>query len=210
MCGRFALKNTAGLQLLFDSLDVKVPDVETRYNIAPGTAIPGLLNDFHFRTDIIWGIEPVWAKKKPALIINARAETIREKPTFRNLFKSQRMIIPVSGFYEWKREGNAKIPYYFFGKDDLPLALAGIYSINRDNVVQCCIITTEAGEAMRTIHDRQPLVIERNLMHDWLKSEDSAVLDAIMALNDGLGSYQVSSFVNSSRNEGPECLEKIK
>ena len=205
MCGRFALKNFRGVEDLFSPFNIPVPEMEGRYNISPGSFIPGLLSDMTLHTDIFWGMKPPWMKNQK-LLINARSETIREKSTFKKHIKQHRMIIPASGFYEWKTEANKKIPYYITDPEDKFLAIAGIYRINENKEIQCAIVTTRAGISMSSVHDRQPVLLKSDAMKDWLFSEDDTLIDSFFMPFDHLKPVRVSTYVNHSENEGEKCI----
>jgi putative SOS response-associated peptidase YedK len=203
-----------GIQELLGHLGLTlVPErFVARYNITPGALLDGAFNsDGPQLAEMEWGIMPPWAKpeKSSRPLINARAETIRDKPSFRKLIKGSRTIIPVNGFYEWKRSGGSKTPYYFDASAAGALALAGIYQISKDGVMQCCVITTEANKLMQPIHDRMPVVIPQEAMGDWLDSEDTNVIDGLMRPADAgaLKMVRVSKYVNNARNEGEECIK---
>ncbi|MDH5657552.1 MAG: SOS response-associated peptidase [Spirochaetia bacterium] len=208
MCGRFALNDYKGVRDLFRDLSIEIPEGEPRYNIAPGSLIPGLLNDLIFRFDIRWGMTPPWAKEN-TLLFNARSETIHSKTSFKKHIKLHRMIFPASGFYEWKKEGNQKTPFYFTSPDGFPFALAGIYRVSKDGIYQACMITTEASNAMKSVHDRQPVIIAKSEIKEWLTSEDETIVDRMMQPSESLNMIQVSSYVNHSQNEGPDCIRSV-
>ena len=160
-----------------------------------------------------WGIVPHWAKpgqfERP--LINARAETIHDKASFRKLIARTRVIVPVNGFYEWRRTKDSKATFYFKSADQDALALAGIYQIDRDGEMHCCLITSDANDVMRPVHDRMPVLIPRAAMQDWLRSEDSHVIDALMkpAADDSIDALAVSSYVNNAHNEGEKCIKPL-
>ncbi|NUP95079.1 MAG: SOS response-associated peptidase, partial [Planctomycetaceae bacterium] len=178
MCGRMTLTRPGdALRTLFD-LDAP-PDAVPRFNIAPtqkilvvvrdGATAPGLRVAW-----MRWGLVPPWAKdpvKGPPLI-NARAETVAEKPSFRSAFKRRRCLVPASGFYEWRAEGGRKQPYYIYAADGAPLAIAGLWEHwegpEGDVVESCTLLTTEANDLVRPIHDRMPVFLPPAAFADWL------------------------------------------
>ncbi|MEE8387009.1 MAG: SOS response-associated peptidase [Acidiferrobacterales bacterium] len=183
-----------------------------RHNIAPGALVFGAFSaDGPQLAEMEWGIVPPWAKpgnfSRP--LINARAETIWDKPSFRKLVKERRTILPINGFYEWQRSGGNKIPYYFDASSAGAIALGGIYQISTDGVLQCCVVTTGANELMQPIHDRMPVVVPAEAMGDWLNSEDRNIVDQLMkpAEEGVLKKIRVSRYVNNARNEGEKCTE---
>ena len=216
MCGRIDAHDPVGVNNLVSILDVVIPKdrFPPRYNIAPGATLATVCHKVGFDVaEMHWGIVPHWAKpgqfERP--LINARAETIHEKPSFRKLVARTRVIVPVNGFYEWRRSEGNKATYYFRSADQDALALAGIYQIDRDGKMQCCLITTEANGVMRPVHDRMPVLIPQEAMADWLQSEDNHVLDALMrpAADDSIEAARVSSYVNNAHNEGEKCIEPV-
>ena len=216
MCGRIDAHDPVGVNNLVSILDVVIPKdrFPPRYNIAPGSTLATVCHKVGFDVaDMHWGIVPHWAKpgqfERP--LINARAETIHEKPSFRKLVARTRVIVPVNGFYEWRRSEGNRATFYFRSADQDALALAGIYQIDRDGKMQCCLITTEANGVMQPVHDRMPVLVPQEAMADWLQSEDNHVLDALMqpAVDDSIVSVQVSSYVNNAHNEGEKCIEPV-
>jgi putative SOS response-associated peptidase YedK len=124
-----------------------------------------------------WGLVPVWAKEPEigARLINARSETVTEKPSFRDAFKYRRCLIPASGFYEWKREGKGKQPYYFHMRDDEPFAFAGLWErwegIGGKAIESCTILTTEANEVLAPVHERMPVIVASKDYDLWLDTQ---------------------------------------
>ncbi len=216
MCGRIDAHDPVGVNNLVSVLDVVIPKDKfpPRYNIAPSTTLATVCFKVDFEVaSMHWGIVPHWAKpgqfERP--LINARAETIHEKSSFKKLVARTRVIVPVSGFYEWRREDGNKATFYFQSNNQDALALAGIYQINRDGEMQCCLITTDANNVMRPIHDRMPALIPQDAMQDWLRSEDAHVIDALMqpAADDSIAAIEVSSYVNNAKNEGEKCIRPV-
>ena len=214
MCGRIDAHDSEGLNKLVSVLDVVIPKdrFPPRYNIAPSSTLVTVCHKVGFEVaDMQWGIVPHWAKpgqfERP--LINARAETIHEKPSFRKLVARTRAIVPVNGFYEWRRAEGRKATFYFKSARQDALALAGIYQIDRDGVMQCCLITTDANRVMQPVHDRMPALIPQEAMQDWLCSEDTGVIDALIApaADDSIAAIEVSSYVNNAKNEGEKCIE---
>jgi putative SOS response-associated peptidase YedK len=216
MCGRIDLNDHPGVQLLLDYLGVTLsPErFESRYNVAPTAKIFAVVDNKGPQiAEMAWGILPHWAKpgKFSRPLINARSETIWEKPAFRHLIKSNRAIILANGFYEWNRDGKIKTPFYIKPKYAPAFAFAGLYQVSKEGVPQCCIITTLANDVMAPIHDRQPAILPPEKMRDWMTSDDKDLLDSLMApvANDFLEAIQVSSYVNNARNQGPKCIEPV-
>ena len=176
MCGRFALK--APKAELVDLFGLSAcDDYPVRYNIAPGTDIavirrsPEGLRVLH---RLRWGLVPHWAKDPTigARLVNARSESVAEKPAFRDAFRRRRCLVPADGFYEWKADGKTKQPYYFSAVSGAPLALAGLWESWKapDGAIvrTVCLLTTEANELMVPVHDRMPVIVGREHWAAWL------------------------------------------
>ncbi len=218
MCGRFTLQ--APLSDLAAEFDVSDPsiDFDASYNIAPSQAVLAVLNEDdanRFRL-LRWGLIPHWAKD-PAIgnrMINARAETITEKPSFRNPFKERRCLIVADGFYEWKREGKTKVPVYLRLKSKKPFGFAGLHerwtSPEGEEIRTCTIITTEPNELMKPIHNRMPVIIPKEDRMPWLdpSNQDTAHLVTLLRPypSSEMEAYPVSKFVNSPANDSPDCV----
>ena len=220
MCGRFSqFSHLDVLREYFDIDDIEV-DFPPRYNIHPENEI-AVINEIggkRILKPMKWGLIPFWSKK-PRMeysTINARGETLEVRPTFRHSFKTRRCLIPVDGFYEWKGPRGIKTPYYFQSTLRQPLAFAGLYDIWRseDQTIQsAAIVTTCANELVMEIHDRMPLILNREEQKIWLdnESEDLATIRGLMTPYRGkdLETYAVSTYVNNPSNEGPQCIEQI-
>jgi len=218
MCGRINVSDHPGVQALLDFLDIPLYPSQfvPRFNIAPGAQLfSAYANQQAFEgVTMHWGMIPSWAKpgKFNRPLTNARAETIWEKPSFKNLVKTQRLIIPINGFYEWKRSNKTKIAYHIHGKEQPAIALGGIYQISKDGELQCCVVTTTANEKMSAVHDRMPVIIQPESISDWLLSSDVSQLNSLMSpySNQVISIDPVSSYVNNAQNEGPQCLEETE
>jgi putative SOS response-associated peptidase YedK len=161
-----------------------------------------------------WGLVPSWADDPGigARMINARSETAPEKPSFRSAFRRRRCLIPVDGFYEWKRENGSKQPYYFRIDGGRPFAFAGLWeSWNKDGEIRSCtILTTTANDLVEEIHERMPVILPRDRYDAWLDPEaEGEELAALLVPypGDDLEAYPVSRFVNSPGNDDPRCIE---
>lgn len=220
MCGRFAF--TGIPDALIEAHDLERRRLLARYNIGPmqtGTIV--LFDPDRQRVedqDLNWGLVPTWAKDKSmaARCINARAETVSEKPTFRAAFRYRRCLVPVSGFYEWRREGKTKTPFYFSSPTNVPLILAGLWEDWTDHVEHYrsfTILTTQANTVMQPIHDRMPVILPPDAWNRWLnpKPDHPTGLDDLLrpAPDDYLQCNQVSDYVNRVENEGPECVKAV-
>lgn len=227
MCGRFALMTPAEqLAMQFGLPETAVatlPPSVPRYNIAPTQPVVAIrlaedgqreLTFFH------WGLIPSWAKdiKIGSRMINARSETVTEKPSFRTAFKRRRCLIPADGFYEWQKQANGKQPMFIrpAESEERPFALAGLWEVWRDPdgsaLQSCTILTTTPNELMAPIHDRMPVIVEPEDFDLWLNPEP----DPEQGLHllrpypaEKMTAYPVSTVVNNPRNETPDCIQPI-
>jgi len=214
MCGRMNIHDHQGIQQLLGSFGLSLsPERFTaRHNVAPGAELFTVFGaDGPQLAEMEWGIVPPWAKpgKFSGPLINARSETIWDKPSFKKQAATARAIIPVNGFYEWKRSKEEKIPYYFKPAQGGAMGLAGIYQVSKEGVMQCCVITTAANGLMESVHNRMPVILSAEGMVQWLAANEREAIDALMvpAAESTLERYRVSRYVNNARNEGPECIE---
>ncbi len=218
MCGRFALATEKKiLEMLYD-LELRL-HFNQRYNIAPSQEILALRhsqqNNQKELVYLKWGLVPSWSDD-PAIgnrMINARAETAPEKPSFRSAFKKRRLLIPVSGFYEWKQEKEGKQPYFICQKEGQPFSLAGLWEHweRGDQVLETCtILTTEPNQLVAPLHNRMPVIISRNNYAEWLKmeTEKSILMNMLKPYPpEDFIAYPVSRRVNSPGNDGPELMK---
>lgn len=159
-----------------------------------------------------WGFVPAWRREeKPAGIVNARAETVATKPSFREAYRKRRCLVPADGFYEWRREGGRRQPFFFSLPDDRPFALAGIWEEWRSEervLTTFCVLTTEANERMAPIHDRMPVILDEAKAEAWLDGEADGNAAGILQPYpaEKMLVRPVSAFVNKIGNEGPPCL----
>lgn len=220
MCGRYALnQNARELARWFDLVDL--PDIVPRFNIAPSTPVLVIRESPRGRIGelMTWGLEPPWSSNAPEehkgpKPINARAETLTQRPMFRDAFRSRRCIVPASGFFEWRRPPGAPTqPFYVHPADESVFALAGLYEPGRDGKPgTCCIVTTAANELMAKIHDRMPLVLDAADVAKWLDPNTAlADLKALLvpAPADEMLAHAVASRVNAARNDDPTVIEKM-
>ncbi|MBX5481592.1 MAG: SOS response-associated peptidase [Myxococcaceae bacterium] len=221
MCGRFTLKTSP--KALQEELGILVPsELAPRFNIAPSQRIAVVTNTAantgERKVELFkWGLIPSWAKdpKIGNRMINARAETLVEKPSYRTALKKRRCVILADGFYEWRAEGKKKLPLHIRLKSQKPFAMAGLWEIwkdpNGELVPSCTIITTGANDFMSRIHDRMPVIIPKDRLNEWLAPDPKEVQDLLPLLQpwagDDLEAYPVSPLVNSPSNEGPECAQ---
>lgn len=210
MCGRINIIDNPGYFEWFKSLGIGLGDWHPPgYNVAPSAYIPVLFNaggDLE-TSPMRWGVTPRWSESQ--LLINARSETIAEKPSFKHSFRDRRAVIPVTGFYEWKR-GKTKRPFHFQPANDDLFLLAGIWEISKEGEPQCCIVTTQANGTMKPIHHRMPVMLDRGNAPTWINgNEDDASAMLKPSPDDWLSCYEVSSYVNNARNQGEECVRAI-
>lgn len=218
MCGRFALKNPKAVKQAFD-LEA-APELAPRYNIAPSQDIPIIrFSPAGRRLDLArWGLIPSWAKDMAGgySTINARAETVDTKPTFRTPFKRHRCLIPADGFYEWHEQGGVKIPHHIGRKDGAPFALAGLWDVWHGpdgDLLSCSIIVTAANQFMRRLHERMPVILAPQDYARWLDpaNQDTLSLKQLLtpAPEDWLTEWPVSRKLNNPQHEGADCAEPL-
>ncbi|MCX7853872.1 MAG: SOS response-associated peptidase [Caldilineales bacterium] len=218
MCGRFTLTASGDeLASLFDL--EQAPNLEPRYNIAPTQPVAVVRLDREGRrrefTLMRWGLIPSWAKDIHIgnRLINARAETLTEKPAFRTAFRRRRCLIPANGFYEWQKPtAGRKQPYFIGLPDRRPFAFAGLWEHweGADGSVldSCAIITTAANERVRVLHDRMPVILERTDFGDWLDptTTPDRLFHLLRPYPFEMLIYPVSTLVNAPENDRPECI----
>lgn len=221
MCGRFA--QTPALTTLFSRYTFFGEDeagVVPRYNIAPTQRVPVIFGDAdgNHLESMRWGLVPHWTKElassKP--LINARGETAAEKPSFRTPFKRHRCIVPASGFYEWKREGGKKTPFYIHLTKNRPMAFAGLWdrwdAPDGSILHSFTIITTAANELVKPIHDRMPVILREEDEAMWLDVDqhDPERLKTLLVpyAESEMDAHAVSPLVNSVAHDSEDCLEQ--
>ena len=220
MCGRFALTLPMDAMAgLFNASIVRSQFEAPRYNIAPTTYIPVVVN-FAQKTQIVdmrWGFIPNWYKSASdgPLLINARSETITEKPAFRAAFERRRCLIPATGFYEWHREkGKGKEPFFIQPQDGAIMAFGGIWQAWTDpegtRSVTCSMITQTAGADIESIHHREPLVIAPDNYARWLEEENPSDMFHPEGLNGYYKSHRVGTEVNGARSDHAGLMAPIE
>jgi putative SOS response-associated peptidase YedK len=221
MCGRFTLQ--ISLNDLLEIFGISEPPsftLEPRFNIAPTQQIPVIRQyaDYSVHLDSLrWGLIPSWAKdgQTGPPLINARSETIAEKPAFRQAIKYRRCLIPASGFFEWLREGDKKLPRYIRLKDGAPMIFAGVWESGKGPdgkpIDTCSILTTAANDLVVPFHDRMPVILHPAEFEAWLDRDqrDPVKLKRLYEPfpADLMKAHPVSSLVNSTKNESPELIE---
>jgi putative SOS response-associated peptidase YedK len=223
MCGRYTLTlDPAELQDLFDLAEPAPASLAPRYNIAPSQPVAVIANGAERRLELFrWGLIPSWAKdsKIGNQLINARSETVAEKPAFRTALKRRRCLILADGFYEWKREGARsahKTPMYFQLEKGQPFAFAGLWETwtgpDQVPVRSCTILTTRPNALVEPVHDRMPVILSPNTYADWLSAGELPPVQ-IQALLQPYGARMrvvtVSPLVNSPAHDSPECVRPI-
>jgi putative SOS response-associated peptidase YedK len=238
MCGRFTQKSERKIISLEFYIKDFLSDVLVNYNVAPSQDAGVIIHDDVYRyVRYRWGLVPFWSRdtKIGNRMINARAETVAEKPSFRNAFAKRRCLVPADGFYEWKRENGFKTPYYIYHATGKPMSFAGLWESWTPKAEKSeqhtesdlfsthvekppplntfTIITTEANEKLKGLHDRMPVVITPAKRDVWLSPDTRP--DQLEELLRPLPSeeimfHEVSRMVNTPQNNSPECIEPIK
>ncbi|MBW4630619.1 MAG: SOS response-associated peptidase [Iphinoe sp. HA4291-MV1] len=238
MCGRFTLIQTA--EALYQTFHVeKVPELKPQYNIAPTQMVGAVLYNQQSKKrefrQLRWGLIPSWSKEAPngAKLINARAETVAEKPAFRSAFKYRRCLIVADGFYEWQLQAEKKQPYYFRLQEGKPFGFAGLWEQWRsqsgrsapspvgaasvigedEEIASCTILTTEANELVQPVHERMPVILQEQDYDVWLNPEvqTSEVLQQLLHPypSEAMTAYPVSKVVNSAKHNTPDCIKPL-
>ena len=227
MCGRFTQRlSWAELHELMDLIGPP-RNLRPRYNVAPSqdVAVVRAVDGGRSVSMLRWGLIPAWAKD-PAIgyrLINARSETVAEKPSFRSAYRRRRCLIPADGFYEWQRLGKIRQPWLFGLRDGAPFALAGLWerwtvpegaeltgSLAElgagDPVETCTILTTAANETVAPVHGRMPVILPRDACDPWLAGEDVSLAPYAP---DAMTAHPVSTLVNRPANDEPRCVEPV-
>lgn len=223
MCGRFTLTaDPADLKATFDWVDFGNAELSPRFNIAPTQPIAVIPNTGTNKLDFFtWGLVPFWAKD-PSIgsrMINARAETLAEKPSFKNAFRRRRCLILADGFYEWQKipGEKAKLPTYIHLKNGKPFAFAGLWeewnSPDGSQILSATIITTEPNELVKPIHNRMPVILPELAYEQWLFPGEGSTQELSTLLrpfeSSQMETYPVSRIVNNPRNEQPACIQPL-
>ncbi|MGB5335398.1 MAG: SOS response-associated peptidase [Woeseiaceae bacterium] len=214
MCGRFAFYSPAEAAAALFGVSTTI-QLKPRYNIAPTQDIAAIREAGSERELVMlrWGLVPFWAKD-PSIgnrMINARAETVAEKPSYRAAFRHRRCVVLADGFYEWRRENDAKTPYYISLASGEPLGLAGLWENWTDketgeSLQTTTLITTEANEFMQPLHHRMPVILRSDTASDWLAGS-ADVLQQLPERTPELTAWPVDRRVNNARNEGAELID---
>ena len=222
MCGRYTLRTPPqALAKLFEL--VRAVSQRLRYNIAPTQEIAAVrtIPGGTGRELVLlrWGLVPAWAKDlgQSARMINARAETAATKPAFRAAFRNRRCLVPADGFYEWQRRGGHKQPFYFCLRDGGPFAFAGLWEHwegpDGEIVESASLLTTDANEVVRPVHERMPVIVRAEDYGRWLDPEqrNSEALQPLLRpyASEEMTSYAVSTWVNNPRNDDAGCAQPL-
>ncbi len=226
MCGRFARYSlTRELERYFHAHPPSF-EIQPSYNVAPAQEIPVIIQheDSRHIKKHHWGLVPFWAKDISigSRMINARVENVTSKPAFRAALKLRRCLIPADGFYEWKGQSGSKQPYYFHLPSGEPFAFAGLYEVWEGKEAppeagpykSCTIITTEASDSVKDIHNRMPLILKPEAYVEWLdaKNTDSGKIEKLLKTScvTELKRYPVSKLVNRVENNSKACVEPLR
>ncbi|MDB9372774.1 SOS response-associated peptidase [Nodularia sphaerocarpa] len=223
MCGRFTLNQSLAALAEFFHVE-NIPNLAAQYNIAPtqrvATVIYNPQTEKREFQQLRWGLIPSWAKdpKIGVKLINARAETVAEKPAFRSAFKQRRCLVLSDGFYEWKQQNGKKQPFYFRLRDGQPFGFAGLWERwqplqgkpDCEEIISCTILTTAANELVKPIHERMPVIVSPQDYDLWLNPQmptPERLQQLLCPYPDQvMTGYPVSSLVNNSRQNSSECI----
>jgi putative SOS response-associated peptidase YedK len=219
MCGRYNLFSSVEILLeRFELTNVDWIEWSPRYNIAPSQEVLAVIQGEQGNKGgfLKWGLVPSWAEdpKIGYKMINARAETLSEKPSFKRLLTRRRCLIVADGFYEWKRMGSTKQPYHIRLKNGQPFSFAGLWDRwekNGEKIQSCTIITTEANKLMKDIHHRMPVILTKEHEKMWLdRSIGENVKEVLVPFEyHEMEAYPITSLVNSPKNEGSEIINSL-
>jgi putative SOS response-associated peptidase YedK len=220
MCGRYAITTAPeAIRALFGYPEQ--PNFPARYNVAPTQPVPivRLAEGQRSFALVRWGLIPAWVKdpRNFSLLINARGESVLDKPAFRNAMRRRRCLFPADGFYEWRQEGKAKRPFFIRPKSGAPIAFAGLWETwagpNGEEMETAAIVTTTANRALRPIHDRMPVIVAQEAFDFWLDGNkvdaETAAAMIAPAPDDLLEAYEISSAVNYAANDSPELIAPV-
>jgi putative SOS response-associated peptidase YedK len=219
MCGRFTFQPTEEFYKRFH-LTNRLDTLVARYNIAPGQLVPVIISQSPNQVVLMrWGLIPHWAKEEKAAykMINARVETLAQRPAFRGLLAANRCLVPASGFFEWRAEPRGKTPFYIHPKSHQFFAFAGLYDVwirpDGEELYTFTIITKDADEFMARLHNRMPVILERALEDAWLDREITSareVLDILERSNGvTLDAYPVSRMVNRPSMDSKVLIQRV-
>ena len=218
MCGRYSTAKIPKKKFE-EKLGISLENYSPSFNACPGMPHPVIAfkGDMTKTSNMYWGLIPQWAKVHNPKIkpINARSETLSQKPTFRNLISRKRCLVPAAGYYEWQSGGIGKIPHFIYASDHSPLAFGGLYDTwnegQENSIHSYSIITKTASQAIHFIHDRMPVVVPERHWMDWLDPELSvdSVNQIIKNSMDHFSFHPVSVRVNNPKNDSPDLIEPV-
>ncbi|MFH1509124.1 MAG: SOS response-associated peptidase [bacterium] len=216
MCGRYSFFSKA--QIIEKRFNVSVPkDLQPHFNAAPSQMLPIITNIKPEELSLgLWGLRPKWLDKKQAGFINARAETVQDKPAFKNAFNKHRCLVLADSFFEWQKTGEQKTPYRILLKKEEPFAMAGLfepYTTNKGKMIPSyTILTTHANKAVANIHDRMPVILKPEEEKIWLgdSMNELSFKEILIPYNSAqMNSYQISKLVNKPQADVPEILDPV-
>ncbi|WP_340102864.1 SOS response-associated peptidase [Rhodohalobacter sp. 8-1] len=225
MCGRYTLiENLKDLEEWFDADRIELDELQPSYNVAPSQMVPVVGENEEGRRSILpfqWGFLPFWADEKDISysMINARAETLDSKRSYKRNFKRYRCLVPASGFYEWSGEKGDKEPCYIYPTEEPVFAFAGIYNVwqspdDDETIPTFTIVTTDANKKIKELHDRMPAILMKDEWEEWLDplNDDTETLKELLQSfpDDALDFHQVSKKVNNVENNDKELIEPIE
>jgi putative SOS response-associated peptidase YedK len=221
MCGRFTTRKITkhGFEEILGEEEWKENEIPPRYNVGPGQETAVILKDCEkvVLKRLFWGFVPSWSKEPRVKVptINARLETVEEKPMYRDAFHRQRCLVPADGYYEWLTDGKRKIPYFLHLPGDVPFAFAGLWDTwagaGAEPFSSYTLLTTSASANLAHIHHRMPVLLPKEHWRSWLDPATPAgnTRKVLAKLVDNFELYTVSTDVNSIRNEGPELVTPV-
>lgn len=223
MCGRFGLD--ADFKTIKSQFNLEeLAEIEPGYNIAPSDTILAVVETAKDRRAgrlFHWGLIPFWAKEQNIgnRLINARAESVKDKPAFRHAFKKQRCLVVMSGFFEWQTRDGKKQPYYIYAEDNRLLAVAALWEAwdnpeTKETLYSCCLMTTDANPFMQAIHNRMPVLINEKDYDTWLDADNDDVntLESLLTpyLEHDLTCHKVTRKMNNVRFKSKEAIEPVE
>jgi putative SOS response-associated peptidase YedK len=220
MCGRFTFQPTEEFYRRFHIAN-RLDGLVARYNIAPGQMVPVIISQTPNQVVLMrWGLIPHWAKEEKTAykMINARVETLAQRPAFRGLLTAHRCLVPASGFFEWRAEPRDKTPYYIYPKSNQFFAFAGLYDVwtrpDGEELYTFTIITKNSDEFMAHLHDRMPVILERELEDAWLDKEITSAREVLDILEKSTGvaldAYPVSRMVNKPSVDSEDLIQRVE
>ena len=222
MCGRKTL--TKDVESIIQEMGIESwrdsGSYQLSYNISPSQSSPVMIDDMGRQAKMMkWGLIPNWATDASigSKLINARAETLLEKPSFKNLVSNQRCIVLSDGYFEWKRSNSRAIPYYIYNPNNKILPMAGLWDFwknnSGENIFSYTIITTQANSNLKDIHHRMPVILDLKQIDPWLKVHNISLANTMSLLvpfENDLHFHQVSTIVNSPKNNRIDCIRPIE